>query len=1051
MSDLRTRLGSALADRYVLAEEIGRGGMSRVYRARDIRHDRDVALKLLDPELAVTLGSERFLREIRISSRLQHPNIVPLFDSGADGEFFWYTMPLVEGDTLERRIDAEGSLPVDEAVRIARQVATALAYAHRQGIVHRDIKPGNIMLTGDVAVVTDFGVARAVDEARDRMTATGLAIGSVAYMSPEQWTAGSEVDARSDVYSLGCVLYEMLTGQPPFASGTTSGYLAQHLSQSPAPLYDTRGPVPYPSERALFRSLEKSPEHRFADAAEFAEALVTAPGWRGLATDVSTDLWRRRVPHAFVSYLAATWGAVFVARLLADRLMLSPDVPALVLASMLALLPSIILISYFHGGTGRAWPPAERAGVALNAVGAAAILVLLFRDSHLGPVAQPEPYVDSRDLEGVEWVPAPGQIRRAGLFFFENRSGDRELDWVSYAIPFALEADLDQDLLVVTDVGLVRQLRESGEDRWTTVPEPLKRELARDSELGWIYGGWFEGRADSLVVHASLTGLGPRGAVREQTWLTDESRLLGLTDDLSRWIKQGLDLPSGYLERVEDRPAVEMLTDRPAAFRAYVDALRLRRVVGDPQGALDGMKVASARDPDFALAWNELSLAAFSLGDAETAIDAKQRVIALDYRLPRWKYLSLLQGYYLMTGQSELALAVAEERAERYPDDLQAREQLANLYANAGRAPEAVELLEQLFEADPQRLDYLLQIAAVRASGGDPQATRDAYERYRAAGGDSRQGIREFAEFLLAQGDVEAADELYRGALLLDPEDSEMRMGAAGVLAAMGRYGDAESELYEAYAQAVSAEQHAAVDSARGELMLRLGRLREAREAEERARIAREEYLDPMSEALRALEGMHLVAPSAGLAPALLEVEAWSRSLPGSLRSLSSIGRLRVFESLEIADSLLAVLPEVQEAVSLIGIDEALGPGLMLARADGLRLLGDCERARAEYEGALAAGLEEEATAGWIGLSQARLACGMREAALAAADSALALSPASPRGGLARAEALAADGRTAEALEALSAVVDAWSRADAGFAPAARARDLQSQLRAGAG
>ncbi|MEJ2484059.1 MAG: serine/threonine-protein kinase, partial [Gemmatimonadota bacterium] len=337
---------------------------------------------------------------------------------------------------------------------------------HRRGIVHRDIKPGNIMMSGEVAVVTDFGVARALDEAaQDRLTSTGLAIGSVAYMSPEQWSTGSEVDGRSDIYSLGCVLYEMLTGRPPFESESATGFMSQHLTKPPAPLQNTRGPVPYPTERALFKSLEKEPGSRFPDASAFAEALVTAPGWRGVATDVATDLWRRRVPHAFVAYLLATWAAIFASRVLADRLMLSPDVPALVLTSMVALLPSVVLISYFHGGTGRAWPPAERAGVALNAVGAVAILLLLFRDSHLGPVADPEPYVDSRAVESVEWVPAPGQVQRAGLYFLENRSGDPELDWISYAIPFALQADLDQDLLLQTEAGLVSKLRERGENR----------------------------------------------------------------------------------------------------------------------------------------------------------------------------------------------------------------------------------------------------------------------------------------------------------------------------------------------------------------------------------------------------------------------------------------------------------------------------------------------------------------------------------------------------------------------------------------------------------
>ena len=1052
MGDVRVRLAAALSDRYEVGDEIGRGGMARVYRARDLRHDREVALKLLDPQLAVTLGPERFLREIRIASRLQHPNIVPLFDSGADGDLFWYTMPLVSGETVEQRIRRSGSLPVDVAIRIARQVATALTQAHRDGVVHRDIKPGNIMLTGEVAVVTDFGVARALDEAsRDRLTSTGLAIGSVAYMSPEQWSSGSEVDGRADIYSLGCVLYEMLTGRPPFQAETATGYMLQHLTKSPDPLRDSRGPVPYPTERALFKALEKEPEARFADASSFAEALVTAPGWRGTATDVAIDLWRRRVPQAFVAYLIATWGAVFLTRVLADRLMLSPEVPALVLTAMVALLPSVVLIGYFHGGTGRAWPPAERAGVALNAVGAAAILLLLFRDSHFGPIALPEPYTDSREVEAVEWVPAPGQVRRAALFFLENRSGDPELDWISYAIPFALQADLDQDLLLLTETGLVQSLRERGEERWTTVPDPLKRELARERGLGWVVSGWFDGRSDSLVVHSTLTGLARRAPTSQQSWITDVNGLLPTVDRFSRFIREGVALPSAYLSKVEDRPATEMLSDRPAAFRSYVEGLRLRLVVGDPEGARDALRVATARDPDFALGWNELSLAAFSQGDAESAIEAKQRVINLDYRLPRWKYLSLLQGYYLMTGQSDAALAVAEERVDRYPDDLRAREQLANLYANAGRTESATETLESLFESDPDRLDYLLQIATIQAGAGNPEAARDAYERYRAAGGDSREGIRAYAEFLRSRGDLVGAETLYRDALLLSPDDALLRIGVAGVLATLGRHEDAENELTGALESAASAEQRSAVDSARAELYLTLGRLRAAREAEEEARLARPGFLDPLNRSLSALQGMHRVAPSIGLAESLRQVDELTASLPGALRPLASIGRWKIFASLRMGDSLLAILPEVEDAVARIGMDDVLAPELMLGRADGLRMRGECGAAREAYESALAEGLEVEATSAWIGLSMANLECGDADAALAAADSALALTPGSPHGALVRAEALAESGRGLDALDALEPALAAWSRADPSFGPAERARRLEADLTDAAG
>ncbi|MEJ2547745.1 MAG: tetratricopeptide repeat protein, partial [Gemmatimonadota bacterium] len=388
---------------------------------------------------------------------------------------------------------------------------------------------------------------------------------------------------------------------------------------------------------------------------------------------------------------------------------------------------------------------------------------------------------------------------------------------------------------------------------------------------------------------------------------------------------------------------------------------------------------------------------------------------------------------------------------ERYPDDLPAREQLANLYANAGRTESATETLESLFESDPDRLDYLLQIATIEAGAGTPEAARDAYERYRAAGGESREGIQEYAEFLRSRGDLVGAETLYRDALLLSPDDALLRIGVAGVLATLGHHEDAENELTGALESAVSAEQRSAVDSARAELYLTLGRFRAAREAEEEARRARPGFLDPLNRSLSALQGMHRVVPSIGLAESLRQVDELTASLPGALRPLASIGRWKTFAALGMGDSLLAILPEVEDAVARIGMDEVLAPELMLGRADGLRMRGECGAAREVYESALAAGLEVEATSAWIGLSMANLECGDAEAALAAADSALALTPGSPHGALVRAEALAESGRGPNALDALEPALSAWSRADPGFRPAERARRLETELTDAAG
>jgi DNA-binding SARP family transcriptional activator len=268
------------AERYPIVSELGHGGMATVYLARDLKHDRMVALKVLRGDLASSTDAKRFLREISIAAKLHHPHILQLFDSGMlerPGERAspFYVMPYVRGASLKERLLQEPQLPLALALRLAREIADALGYAHRQGIIHRDIKPGNILLESEHALVADFGIARALDVAAgEKLSQTGMALGSPAYMSPEQAASSPELDARSDIYSLGCVLYEMLAGEPPFTGRTTQVILARHASD-PVPALRTVCPtVPPAIEGAIMRALAKSPAQRFRTAAEFANLLV---------------------------------------------------------------------------------------------------------------------------------------------------------------------------------------------------------------------------------------------------------------------------------------------------------------------------------------------------------------------------------------------------------------------------------------------------------------------------------------------------------------------------------------------------------------------------------------------------------------------------------------------------------------------------------------------------------------------------------------------------------------------------------------------------------
>jgi len=321
MDPLET-LRAALAGRYRLVSEVGRGGMALVYLAEDVRHSRQVAIKVLRPDLAASLGGDRFLREISVAAGLQHPNILPLYDSGAldvgGAELLYYVMPYVDGESLRARMDRERHLPIDEALIVAREVLGALGHAHAHGIIHRDIKPENILLSGGHALVVDFGIARAIDLAgEERLTETGLAIGTPAYMSPEQASAERGVDARSDLYSLACVLYEMLTGEPPFTGATAQALLLKRLTETPFSAIRLRETIPIEVDAALHRGLARVPADRFPTAAAFSDALrpgsftpggtpapVVVPGRRSwlifggalLAAVLAGVVWVRRPP-----------------------------------------------------------------------------------------------------------------------------------------------------------------------------------------------------------------------------------------------------------------------------------------------------------------------------------------------------------------------------------------------------------------------------------------------------------------------------------------------------------------------------------------------------------------------------------------------------------------------------------------------------------------------------------------------------------------------------------------------------------------------------------
>jgi serine/threonine-protein kinase len=366
MSEITERLKVAIADRYVIERELGQGGMATVYLAHDVRHDRKVALKVLRPELAAVIGAERFLQEIKVTANLQHPNILALYDSGEAEGFLYYVMPFVSGESLRDKLDREKQLAVEEAIEITRGVAAALDYAHRQSVIHRDIKPENVLLHDGQPLVADFGIALAVSTAGgNRLTETGLSLGTPHYMSPEQSMGDREIDARSDIYSLGAMLYEMLAGEPPFTGPTAQAIVAKVITEKPTLVTTTRDTVPRHVAQAIYRALAKLPADRWPTAPAFSEALVR-PGVAdadsyGLPDDLPAPARWRRTPTvpALLALLAlvgvaALWGWMRVPETPAP-VRLSVTLPGFTPTSFgpsVTLSPDGTTLAYAAGGGG---------------------------------------------------------------------------------------------------------------------------------------------------------------------------------------------------------------------------------------------------------------------------------------------------------------------------------------------------------------------------------------------------------------------------------------------------------------------------------------------------------------------------------------------------------------------------------------------------------------------------------------------------------------------------------------------------------------------------
>jgi len=718
MTDFTARLADVLGTGFRIERELGGGGMSRVFLAEDLALGRKVVVKVLPPEMAVSVNQDRFRREIQLAARLQHPHVVPLLSANASGDLLWYVMPYIEGESLRAKLEREGELPVSEAVRLLREITDALAYAHEQGVVHRDIKPDNVMVSRGHALVTDFGVAKAVTASGtgSALTSLGVALGTPAYMAPEQASADPHVDHRADLYALGALAYELLAGRPPFQATSAQAMLMAHVTQAPEPVTTHRPSVPPALASVVMRCLEKRPADRWQRADEIIphlDAALTPSGTQPTAAAMTAMDAGRTLRQAHPFRVAALFiGAALVVLVLVSWLQRILGLPSWVLPSAIALmaigLPIMLLTARWErarirstmagqsvpapqGFPGRlfTWRGAMGGGaLALGGLGLLVAGFMTLRAMGVGPFST---LVSAGVL---------GERDKLVLADFANRTPDTTL---GASITEAFRIDLTQSPVVHlaegSEVAATLRLMESDPN------QPLDERAAHGvaTRLGAkaVLVGEVAPLGSGYVLTARLIGAADIATLlAERETASDATTLIPAVEALSRRVRERI---GESLRTVrESQPLERVTTSSLAALRAYSEGTRRMAVDGRSDDALRLLEQAVSLDSTFGMAWRRIGVIWNNRNDPARAIPALSRAYALrDRMLPL--EAAHVTAFYRWVVQDDImgAIEAYERLLASWPDDVAAVNNLGTAYWWAGRVRESVAQVRHALELLP--------------------------------------------------------------------------------------------------------------------------------------------------------------------------------------------------------------------------------------------------------------------------------------------------------------------------------------------------------------
>ncbi len=795
--------------------------MATVYLAEDLKHQRKVAVKVLRPELAASLGPDRFLREIKIAAQLQHPHILPLLDSGESDGFLYYVMPFIQGESLRDRLTTKGELPVAEATRLLRDVADALSYAHGRGVVHRDIKPDNIMLSGRHALVMDFGVAKAVSEAtgRNSLTSVGIALGTPTYMSPEQAAADPHVDHRADIYALGAMGYELLSGKPPFTGMTPQQVLASHVTEAPKPVTELRAACPPALAETIMRCLAKRPADRWQSAEEVVERLEVLGTPSGGVTPTQTqpttampvsDPWYGhpfRVGGLFLLASAAILGAVYF---LTIQLGLPDWVPLAALALLAIGLPIMVVTGLIErrraavkatgmwsasGETGMqrmlTWKKATRGGyLAFGGLAAAAVIYTAMRLLGIGPVGT---------LVASGKLAAKDKLLVAD---FVNKAADTTL---GSSLTEAFRIDLAQSPLisVLGTNAVSAALSRMNHDPARPLDAATAQELAVREGVKAIALGEISPVGKGYVISARVLSAtdGSELVVLRET-ADDDSQILKAIDRLSKAVRERI---GESLRSIRSNDPLEQVTTGSLeALRLYTEGVRATSSA-DNDRAIALLRQAVSIDTSFAMAWRKLAVAlSNSGGSGASAFDAATRAYTHRDRLPeRERYQTTAFYFWKVENDRDKAIAAYRSVLGIDPEDLTALVNLAGIL-NDGRQFAAAETLAvQAVRVNPQTVAAYDVLMNSQLGQGKVSEARATLGRFAAAMPSSPALDYYRTGFQVATGSFDSAAIIMR-ATQQQKSDLSFQAGRAFTLGSLdrlrGRMASAEQHFHEAAA-----------------------------------------------------------------------------------------------------------------------------------------------------------------------------------------------------------------------------------------------------------